>query len=433
MTAADCHDATRPFCISDACVAACAGNTDCAGNAAAPLCQTDTGACVACLDDAMCAADKPVCDAQAGSCRGCAADDECASGVCLEADGVCAAEGDVLFVADGVVDSGSCTKTMPCGTIAYALTKATATRKVISLGSGNQLLGATLTINRPIYIDGHGTIIHRVSPVVSVASSVAVTLANVMIRADSGSPPVAATVASAGSLRLFGAVVVGEVHGNGGTLSALRSTFSSPTTDTIDGVLCIGGALLVSGSQLEHARVTSSNCQVVVERSRFDMFDGSVSTTGGSVRIENNLIENAVAGVDSMGALSATDGSTVRFNTFVNTSGTPIDGVALNTDSTIVVSSNIFAYNSPTPFGSGENSAKYSLFDTITNAAQAAGTNNQVADVATFFVDRARRDYRPAASSPARGKAESGLGVAVDLDGHPRPAADADIGAFQSQ
>lgn len=431
-SAADCPDLSTPFCVDHTCVAGCASNADCAGNTAGALCQTQTGTCVSCLDNTMCAADKPVCDPSAGSCRGCTADGECTSGVCLEADGTCAAEGDVLYVADGALDTGSCTRSSPCGTIAYALTKVTSTRNVLSLGAGNQLPSAVIAIDRAVYVDGRGAVIHRAGPVMSVAANIAVTVANVTLRADNAAMPAVATVGNAASLRLYGAQVFGELQGNTGTLSVLRSTIASPTTDTIDGVSCNGGTLLVSASKLEHARVSSVGCQLTVERNRFEMFDGSVSVNGGSIRIENNLIENSVAGTDSMGALSVASGSAIRFNTFVNTSGTPLDGVALNTDSTVTVTSNIFAYNSPTPRGTGVINSKYSLFDATTTAAQAAGANNQVADVATFFVDRVRRDYRPSAGSPARGKAEGGLGVTVDLDGRPRPASNADVGAFQA-
>ena len=49
-----------------------------------------------------------------------------------------------------------------------------------------------------------------------------------------------------------------------------------------------------------------------------------------------------------------------------------------------------------------------------------------------FFADRPRKDFHLSPNSPARGKAEPGLGVADDLEGRPRPEM-ADVGAYQAR
>src|SRR5262249_27560774 len=93
-----------------------------------PFCQTSSGKCVACLDASVCSADRPVCDATAGACRGCAVDAECPGGICIEAEGTCAADRDFVFV-DGRngTDSGECTRNTPCKSLAFAMSVAPAT------------------------------------------------------------------------------------------------------------------------------------------------------------------------------------------------------------------------------------------------------------------------------------------------------------------
>jgi hypothetical protein len=149
-------------------------------------------------------------------------------------------------------------------------------------------------------------------------------------------------------------------------------------------------------------------------------------------KIENNLIMNSVGLADSMVVNAVAPGSTVRFNTFVNTSGLPSDGTALECDSTPVVTSNIFAYNSMHPFNPTNSCrSRYSLFDSTALPEQSAGVGNQTADAATFFVDPQRKDFHLVPNSPARGKAETGLGVVDDIDGQPR-SAKPNVGAYEA-
>jgi len=192
------------------------------------------------------------------------------------------------------------------------------------------------------------------------------------------------------------------------------------------------GTVVVTESVFQRVQVVGSNCQMTVEKSRFDMFnDGSIGVQGGFARIENNLIVNAVELDDSMYVTGVAPGSTVRFNTFVNTSGIASDGTALACDGTPAVTSNIFAYNSRHPLSPADTcAARYSLFDATTSSEEAVGAGNHTADAAAFFVDRLRKDFHLGPDSPARGKAEPGLGVVDDIEGHRRPVA-ADVGAYQ--
>jgi len=58
------------------CHKACTSNADCT-SAAAPLCNTKSGACVACFTNANCGYNKPMCDTVAGTCFGCKTSADC--------------------------------------------------------------------------------------------------------------------------------------------------------------------------------------------------------------------------------------------------------------------------------------------------------------------------------------------------------------------
>src|SRR5688572_25784161 len=96
-SSSECTSPDKPICSLGLCVASCQVDDDCADVAGKPFCATD-GACVGCEQNDQCPADAAFCDAEDRACRGCERDDECESGVCLEADGRCAAESEVLFV-----------------------------------------------------------------------------------------------------------------------------------------------------------------------------------------------------------------------------------------------------------------------------------------------------------------------------------------------
>jgi hypothetical protein len=191
--------------------------------------------------------------------------------------------------------------------------------------------------------------------------------------------------------------------------------------------------------EFEHTTIGTTNCQLNVSRCRFnEITDGSISAQGGVVVIENNLVIQAYELADMMSVTSVAPGSTIRFNTFVNTSGVASDGVALACDSTVAVTSNIFAFGSAHPMGPAGGMrcpATFSLFDSVTVAEHAMGEGNLLADASTFFADRAGRDFHLAAASPAKGAAGPGLGVHEDFDGNARPlpvGSRADVGCFEA-
>lgn len=88
---ADCATGQACFPKDHKCMPACAGDGDCPGDA--PICKTDTGACLGCLADADCASikDAPVCEPTRAQCSACASNADCgaAAPACDLSDGKC--------------------------------------------------------------------------------------------------------------------------------------------------------------------------------------------------------------------------------------------------------------------------------------------------------------------------------------------------------
>lgn len=444
MTSADCTSPAAPVCIDQLCTAKCMTNMDCTGLSAAPYCASD-GACVACTDSSQCSADAPVCDSTTRSCRACTVDSECASGVCEEAIGACAAASDIVYLSLNGTDSGDCTSAAPCATFGYALGEATGARDIVRILAGTFDVGAsTIAVTgRSLVIDGEMTTLtysgSTMAPIFSVGSGAVVTFEGLSL--TSNMTYSAITVASGGEAKVYGSSIV-ESGGpaalavTGGHLQVAEASFMNTRATNGRGADTVidcsgGGSAEVDHSVFHSAQINSDGCTLTVRRNVFDQLgDGSVMATNGLLLVENNLIQDTYELADSMDVYKVTSpGSTIRFNTFVNTSGLNQTATDLFCDASVVVTSNIFAWHSSnTPQGC---TATHSLFDTI---ALQPGPGNQSADVSTFFVDMDHKDFHLAPNSPAKGLGEPGL-VTEDLDGNPRPqpaGSNPDVGAYEA-
>jgi hypothetical protein len=441
-SSAECTAPGAPVCVAGLCVAACRADDDCAGAAGGPRCAAD-GACVGCLADAECPATAQFCDAEDRRCRGCEIDAECASGVCIEADGACAAPDQIVYVRDTGADAGDCTGDAPCKTLSFALGKVTGGRNVIRVIGGSLVLPAsTIAIDRSVVIDASDTRIIKPSsgPLFAVGASLGqVTLEGVSLLGSGSSGDPTITVAAGSALRIVRSwLSTSLVEVTNGALD-LRDSKVTASLTTMDAVVCRNGTVSARRVAFEHTAINTMNCQLTVSRCRFDEIDGgSVVAQGGVVAIENNLLITTLEVADLMSILGLAPGSVVRFNTFINTSGVDAAGVALACDGNAAVTSNIFAYGSSHPLGPAGTPpcpARFSVFDSVAVAQQTMGQGNQTADGATLFVDHAARDFHLSAASPARGVAEPGQSLAEDFDGRPRPApvgTRADAGCFEA-
>jgi hypothetical protein len=427
--ASDCKSPGAPFCVAGQCVVACASNDDCVGRPGTPFCQVSSGSCVGCLDSSVCPGDKAICDATEHSCRGCERDDECPGGICVEADGRCVADADVIYVSGTGVNSGSCTRQQPCSLV-FGLTEVTADRNHIKILNGTLNVASTLTLSPNLYVEGTDTMITGPAGMFSVAQFVNVTLSHMQIQPASG---LVTTVDAARSLRLFDVRLGGGIGVNGGTLEVDRSTLANA-----GGITCMGGTVTVRRSIFDHSPLGGQTCQLTMQRNRFDLSGDllKIGIDGGVLTFENNLIIQSEGIADTMAVRNVAPASTVRFNTFVNTTAVPSDGQAFSCSSPMNVTSNIFAYASMHPLVTRDCDLRYALIDSIAVPEQVAGVGSKSADSNTFFVDKAGKDYRLSPSSPARGAAEPGVNVSEDFEGAARPSpagSPADVGAFEAR
>jgi hypothetical protein len=375
-------------------------------------------------------------------CGRCEVDAECESGVCLEAAGRCAAPGRIIHVTYFAgADVGACTVDAPCRTLQYALRRVTQARDVIRLEGEQLVTAASVVIDRPVAIDSSGTVIAKPAgiPTFVVAPHAGiVTLGGLALRGIAGAGDPAITVERGSTLRIAGSLLdTAAIDVDGGILE-LRDAQAATSLETAPAVRCSRGTVRVRNASFWQTTIEAADCNLHVSQSRFDeLASGSISARGGIAIVENNLIIQAFELADTMYLTGMAPGSTVRFNTFVNTSGVDSDGVALYCDDTLDVTSNIFAYRSKHPLGPPRFRcpASFSLFDSVTDPEQAQGEGNLIADATTFFIDRTAGDFHLACASPAKAAAEPGLAVREDFDGKPRSAprgARADMGAFEA-
>lgn len=154
VTGADCTDQAKPVCDSathtcqPASMAQCSSDTQCGGSK--PFCISQT--CVACNSNARCElkdATKPTCDTTSGACRTCAVDSECESGVCVKP-GDCALVPPVSGLTAGQCIPATMVKRVTPATIT---TELTGTTPYLKLDAGSY---AAMTISRSVALIGTG-------------------------------------------------------------------------------------------------------------------------------------------------------------------------------------------------------------------------------------------------------------------------------------
>ncbi len=438
----ECTDPSVPFCIGGACNANCDESTDCVDPANA-VCATD-GACVGCETATDCTGvNAPICDPSARACRGCEADAECGGGVCIEAEGGCVADDEVAFVADMGTDIGTCTRAAPCATVDFARAQAAGRRVIKVLGGSLDIFNFPIKLTGDVVLDGDNTSLGSNATAITVTgpSTAIVEGFRVTVPTDMTIPAIRAT--GFGANPIFHAITV--VPGAGGF--GIHATVSSEVTlqhseigalgSSTTEVQCQNAKIHIDQNRFHSSFVSTGTgaCEGTITRNQFESNnDRSVQLDGGPMVIENNLIVHNGGFNDSMLVINMRPGSTIRFNTLINTTAVPSDGAALSCDNTVEVTSNVFAYNSGHPITGAGCATRFSIFDDV--SVTSAGTGNQTTGIETIFVNRAARDFHLAPTSIARSAAEPGqLMVKVDLEGNPRPnpaGTNSDCGALEA-
>lgn len=428
-TGADCS-AAAPYCVNQLCVGRCQVDGDCAGVPGAPLCASDH-VCVGCRGAEDCSGATAICDTEDRTCRGCENDLDCASGICLEADGVCARDDEVVFVtATRGSDNGLCTRELPCATLSYALGRVTAQRKVIRVGGPMTVASTFNPDNKEVYIDANNALLsygNSTMPIFQIGTSGKITIEGVSLGGVD-------SMLIQGFARLRRVTIASgatpAIKVVGGRLIASKVELERSTECNTGGVVFSESVLGNPTKSVQALR--AENCDVSITRSKMSDLSDVLRFNGGvKAIIENNLFLASDPLSDLITLRGASAGSSFQFNTVVNLSGTVAEGNALACDANTYVANNIFAYFSTSPHQQGC-ATRYSLYDKA--AGFVPGEGNVVADFSMFFVDPANGDYRPAATSPARGMAESAATLMKDFSGGPRPlpaGSRADVGAFE--
>jgi hypothetical protein len=375
--------------------------------------------CVGCLEATSCPTDKPICDAGSHVCKVCDRDDECLSGVCLDAEGRCAAANEVVFLGQEATDNAMCTAVAPCRSFAAGLAVATPQRYVIHIIGGTYRMATGVApAGRRFYIDGSDTIVFNdQGPTFSATESgQTITLSRMTINAAGGT---AVAVSNNGAVLLYQVALEANAVATGGALDLEQSTAKDVTCSS-------AGVLNIERSTVGHIGSTSCGVTLVANR-----LTGQLEVTGGKVIVENNVITSQDELQDAVSLLGSVSGSRFAFNTVVNFSGVDGTSIVLACNPAVDVSSNILAWHSSHPLTIDGCVPHHSVFDALV-PAQLVGTNHQ-ADASTFFVDLVGRDLHLTVTSPARGIGELGV-VEVDVDGNPRPnpaGTAPDVGAYE--
>jgi hypothetical protein len=461
-TSADCTDPTAPVCINQTCVASCTGNSDCTGASSGPycgsdgacvacvadsqctmasapvcdattnvcrgcqsstdcggqICDTTTGACVVCDMDSQCPASAPICDTTTNSCRACGSDSECSSDVCLVASGTCADPADIWYVAGGGTDTGPCSRTTPCFTIAYAISKASGATQIIKILGGTYDVGSGTALSTfSGTIDGDGTSVTADGTSTSFVFTIEsgnVTISNLTFNGATDSIDV-----TGGVVGIYDVTFNTGAEFEGGTTTASHITVQSGFATTNS-----------AGLTLEHSLVRSSisgrDGVLHIDSTLFD--EASLSLISASGTVTNSVFVSANGG--QVMSLVQASSATVSFDTFVNM-GSTATTAAFTCTANVTVDENIFVWASAAPISNC--SPTYSLFDTT--ATLPAGTGNIQGDPSKFFANLPGQDFHLATGSPAIGAGNPSSTVTTDFDGNPRPnpaGSHPDIGAFES-
>jgi hypothetical protein len=356
----------------------CEDNADCSG--ATPVCETGTGACVACTStENTCGGTTPVCSTT-NSCISCVAHTECSSEACLP-DGSCGDDSKVAYVATAGADTGTCTRTAPCATIAYAASQ----RSFVKLQS---TVDQTVTLNNAnVTVLGSGTAAIKrtttIGAVVTVSGVSNVTFKDVVIREAVGTTG----------------------HG------ILVGTGEANVTLTLDNVSVVNNAglgLSIGGGTLNMSRslVAANN-------------GGGGLIGGADFEITNTMFVRNGTASSTYGGLQITAGVTKKlfsFNTIAENDSTSDAGITCV--GTMTVSNSIVAGNAAATC-----TFEYTLFDTAVTGSNT--NNNKVGD--PMFLNKlaatplAADFFRIGATSAAKDSAAATSTVMTDIDGDARP------------
>jgi hypothetical protein len=379
----------------------CSINTDCK-DTSFPLCDTsmNSGTCVQCTDGvrdcggALCVK---------GKCQPCTQHSQCPSHACL-GDGTCADAGQVAYVRPN--GSGmACTDAAPCKTINDGL-KAKSIVKVE---------GAIMDM-MPTTIDGKA-----IQIVADPGSTMTRSMPGVIldVKSDKADVRVSDLEITGGTGQRIDAVVA--LSGPAGSNPKLTLTHVKIDGNQGTAILATSGTLSVSRSTISN----NAGGGISITAAQFDITNNFIVGNGGALGA-------AATGLGGM-AIGQIDDGTRRFdfNTVANNNAAMGLAAGINCliGQTATFSNNIVFDNVS---GAGKLEVGGNCAWTYSDIGE-AGTTQVVTGTGNLNVDPSfatpGSDYHLKPDSPVKGKADPGATITVDVDGDPRPAGKADIGA----
>ncbi len=448
------------------------GDATCAANNDVGDYCSDVGACADCLVDDHCSANvaEAICGQDLLECRGCeVGGSDCETGLCgTNEEGVCIQPDEVIYVNGGTgVDGGACDEGNPCKTIAGGIEKVEPGRNIILVAAGmyperlvvsdknfSLIADGNVSLNPP---SGGDTAVLTLSGTADVTLvGIEVTNANGAVDSDA----IACSNATA-ALTLIGSSVISsrdigiesdnctlsiqdsEVSGNtgigisatGGTLEVQDSEVSG---NTGIGISATGGTLEVQDSEVSgNTGIGISATGGTLEVLRSEILNnaaGGLVSNGANYTIVNNIIglNGFASGASVSGADLTAGGATTEvfeFNTVAfNRRGTSNNRMAMQCDSTNLVMRNcIFMLEDDATFSLIDDcNSEFSLIDMDSTGDTGEATSPLSANAT--FVNAAEGDFHLLEGSPGIDVA-NGTPPATDIDGDPRTAGMADMGA----
>ena len=408
------------------------GDATCAANSDVGDYCSDAGACADCLVDDHCSANvaEAICGQDVLECRGCeVGGDDCETGLCgTNEEGVCIQPSEVIYVNGGTgVDGGACDEGNPCKTIAAGIAEVGPGRDIILVAAGAYSGDG----NSQIIVDGKS---------VSIVADGAVTLTENLLSLGHAMFDVQAS-----SSLLLDGIEIAPNTANAGAR----------------GIKCLGDMANVTlkNVTIQNAGngLVSDNCTLSIQDSEVSGNTGiGISATGGTLEVlRSKILSNKSGGIEADGASYSIlnnfityNGDSANTNAAVDLSGTAAEqifnfntltGNQVSAGLTTGVTCALGALRTNTGniiFGGlggatpiqGNCNWEYSNIELPAEAVEdGPGNINEspllVNDVVTDG------DYHLADGSPCIDKVTDGTPPATDIDGDPRTAGSADMGA----
>jgi hypothetical protein len=394
--------AGAPVCdiTTDVCVG-CTDSSECTRFADTDVCDPASGACVECVTNAECAADAPVCDA--GICRVCRVDSECQSGACGD-DGTCVDEVNVVYLDPEGTDTGTCSRSVPCSTINFALSQTSPSRAHIVMAMGSYA----------------GQIFTVISPTTTTALSIGIHGGGSTLTNTGGDGQI-----------LFGIEIPTTIRDLTINYSPFGIGISSLTSTTLERVtirsetgIRVRGPVEARDVVIESTGSTSAGIRVesgslTYDRGQISGGSNAVVALSGTVNLSNLTIYGTSKTAVDLTPSSAAVGGSISFVTISDT------GVASTTTAGISCFSNSFPVRSSIIWTPGSNRP---ATDTCSFTSTIAGPIGVIGAMNTDPKFVAGGDYHLMANSPAVDVVDQG--PTLDFEGDPRPqGARFDLGA----